>query len=114
MPGQTGGCMCGSVRYQLGAEPFDCGWCHCRTCQLFSGAPAMPFASVEAGDFLLSGTEWSRIEELQNCRKRQDREEITVFKSLGLGVEDVAAAGWVFERAKAAGEGENLPILAYS
>ena len=47
----AGGCMCGSVRYQLASDPFDCGWCHCRTCQLFGGAPAMPFASVQADEF---------------------------------------------------------------
>jgi hypothetical protein len=49
--GMTGGCMCGSVRYEVSSKPSDCGWCHCRTCQLFSGAPAMPFASVPVGDF---------------------------------------------------------------
>jgi len=47
----TGGCMCGAVRYRLGSQPFDPGWCHCRTCQLTSGAPAMVFASVPIGDF---------------------------------------------------------------
>ena len=47
----SGGCLCGAVRYELAAEPFDCGWCHCRTCQLFGGAPAMAFASVARGDF---------------------------------------------------------------
>ncbi|MEA3000170.1 MAG: hypothetical protein QOK17_2003 [Sphingomonadales bacterium] len=45
----TGGCACGAVRYELKSEPFDAGWCHCRTCQLNSGAPAMVFASVPAG-----------------------------------------------------------------
>jgi hypothetical protein len=29
--GLTGGCMCGAVRYALKSDPFDCGWCHCRT-----------------------------------------------------------------------------------
>jgi hypothetical protein len=48
----TGGCMCGTVRYQLNSAPFDCGWCHCRTCQLNSGAPAMAFASVTIGDWV--------------------------------------------------------------
>ena len=48
----TGGCMCKSVRYELQSEPFDCGWCHCRTCQLTSGAPAMVFASVAHGDLV--------------------------------------------------------------
>jgi len=47
----TGGCLCGAVRYRLDSEPFDCGWCHCRTCQLYGGSPAMPFASVPTGDF---------------------------------------------------------------
>ena len=43
---KTGGCACGAVRYELVNEPWDAGWCHCRTCQLNSGAPAMVFASV--------------------------------------------------------------------
>ncbi len=50
--GLTGGCMCGAVRYELKSDPFDCGWCHCRTCQLNSGAPAMVFASVPDGDLV--------------------------------------------------------------
>jgi hypothetical protein len=43
--------MCGAVRYELGSDPTDAGWCHCRTCQLFGGAPAMPFASVPSEHF---------------------------------------------------------------
>ena len=50
--GLTGGCMCGNVRYQLMSEPSDCGWCHCRTCQLSSGTPAQAFASVKRGDWV--------------------------------------------------------------
>ena len=50
MSSQTGGCMCGAVRYELLSDPFDCGWCHCRTCQLASGSPGQVFASVPAGD----------------------------------------------------------------
>ena len=50
--GMTGGCMCGSVRYELKSEPFDCGWCHCRTCQLSSGTPAQAFASLKRGDWV--------------------------------------------------------------
>jgi hypothetical protein len=44
-----GGCACGAVRYRLESTPFDAGWCHCRTCQLNSGSPAMVFASVPTG-----------------------------------------------------------------
>ena len=59
MTGLTGGCMCGAVRYLLHSAPFDCGWCHCRTCQLTSGAPAMVFASVPDGDLV-----WTKGKEL--------------------------------------------------
>ena len=51
--GISGGCACGAVRYQLKSAPFDAGWCHCRTCQLNSGAPAMVFASVPTDDFVI-------------------------------------------------------------
>jgi hypothetical protein len=44
--------MCGSVRFELKSDPFDCGWCHCRTCQLYSGAPAMAFACVPTQNFI--------------------------------------------------------------
>src|SRR3954469_22498884 len=55
--GLTGGCMCGAVRYELNSRPADCGWCHCRTCQLFGGAPALAFACVPKEDFVWSGKE---------------------------------------------------------
>jgi hypothetical protein len=51
MKNRSGGCLCGSVRYELKSEPYDAGWCHCRTCQLFSGAPAMAFACVPVDDW---------------------------------------------------------------
>jgi hypothetical protein len=49
-----GDCTCGSVRYRLASEPFDAGWCHCLICQRVSGAPAMVFASVPAGDLVFT------------------------------------------------------------
>lgn len=55
--GLAGGCLCGRVRYELGSDPFDCGWCHCRTCQLSSGAPAMAFASVKRGEWVVTDSD---------------------------------------------------------
>jgi hypothetical protein len=49
----TGGCLCGEVRYRLATAPFDAGWCHCRTCQLNSGSPAMAFASLPVADYVV-------------------------------------------------------------
>jgi hypothetical protein len=65
----TGGCTCGAVRYALDSAPFDAGWCHCRTCQLTSGGPAMVFASVPEGDLV-----WT-----------QGAGEVRTFKSSSFG-----------------------------
>jgi hypothetical protein len=35
----SGGCACGSVRYQCSSEPLAMMNCHCRDCQRSSGAP---------------------------------------------------------------------------
>lgn len=67
----SGGCLCGAVRFELASEPFDCGWCHCRTCQLFGGAPAMPFASVPRDDFSwTSGADSVRVLRSSNFGRR--------------------------------------------
>src|SRR5690348_9089931 len=34
----TGGCMCGAIRYECGANPIFMGNCHCRDCQQASGS----------------------------------------------------------------------------
>ena len=38
-----GGCLCGAVRYRIGAEPDHAGYCHCRMCQRAAGAPVVPW-----------------------------------------------------------------------
>ena len=55
-------------------------------------------ARIEAGDLLLAD-HWSNVIELKDVRKTYNPEHITIFESLGLGVEDVAAAGFVYEAA---------------
>ena len=57
----TGGCLCGAVRYRLASAPFDAGWCHCRTCQLNSGSPAMAFASVPVADYVVEKGEVATV-----------------------------------------------------
>jgi hypothetical protein len=41
-----GGCSCGAVRYEVRARLTECGYCHCRMCQMASGAPVLIFASA--------------------------------------------------------------------
>jgi hypothetical protein len=36
----TGGCLCQAVRYEAHANLRDAFYCHCKTCQITSGAPA--------------------------------------------------------------------------
>jgi hypothetical protein len=51
MPKISGGCLCGSVRYESDAEPALVAACHCATCQKNTGSAfslnvAMPSDSV--------------------------------------------------------------------
>ena len=58
-------------------------------------------ARIEAGDLLLAygGTEgWRNVEELQNVTPGYDPTRITIFESLGIAIEDAAAAAYVYER----------------
>ena len=47
---------------------------------------------------------------LGSCRGRQSEDDITVFKSLGLAVEDVAAARLIYDNALAAGAGTRVEL----
>lgn len=38
----TGGCICGAVHYESGAEPIVMVRCHCRDCQRTTGGPYVP------------------------------------------------------------------------
>jgi alanine dehydrogenase len=60
-------------------------------------------AHIEAGDLLLADC-WSNVVELQDVQEQYDPAKITIFKSLGLGVEDVAAGAFLYERALATPE----------
>jgi ornithine cyclodeaminase len=70
----------------------------------------------EAGDYLMAGLGEASIRaELGevltgSAEGRRDAGELTVFKSLGLGVEDLAAAEHVYERARAEGVGSSVPF----
>ena len=57
-------------------------------------------AKIEAGDLLLAPVNWAdpRIVELSRVEARPAGSPVTIFESLGLGVEDVAAAAFVYEQ----------------
>jgi hypothetical protein len=42
----TGGCLCGSVRYESAAPVSEATFCHCQSCRRASGAVALPWVTV--------------------------------------------------------------------
>ncbi len=41
----TGGCMCGAVRFEVTGKPFWVGHCHCESCRKHTGAPLVTYAA---------------------------------------------------------------------
>ena len=74
---------------------------------------------IEAGDFVAALDQgvlhWSRVYELADViagrqTGRPTPDSITLFKSLGLAIEDLAVAARVVEKARALGVGQWLPL----
>lgn len=74
---------------------------------------------LEAGDFVAALDQgvlsWADVHELGRVivgrgEGRQSPQDVTLFKSLGIGLEDVAVAGRVFTKAKEAGIGKWLEL----
>ncbi len=45
----TGGCLCGSVRFEVTEPPVLAGYCHCRRCQRRTGSSASLSARLAPG-----------------------------------------------------------------
>ena len=71
----------------------------CRECVVIAN-DALEQAKIESGDLLLAPVDWNdpRIVELAQIERRPAGTPITIFNSNGLGVEDVAAAAYLYER----------------
>lgn len=48
LPGLTGGCSCGRVRFRLRGNPIVTHCCHCRDCQKVSGSAFRVNAMIES------------------------------------------------------------------
>ncbi|HEX6361550.1 MAG TPA: GFA family protein [Albitalea sp.] len=45
-----GGCLCGALRYRVFGKPLVSSVCHCRSCRLASGAPAVGWIAFHVDD----------------------------------------------------------------
>jgi alanine dehydrogenase len=77
-------------------------------------------AQKEAGDFILPASEnlfdWGRVHELaeimlDNGPQRELPEDITLYKGLGIALEDIATAAHVYQLACAQRLGEEIDLL---
>lgn len=80
---------------------------------------AIEQAQLEAGDLFVpidaGHLHWNQVHELADVLLgrvpgRESDEEITVFKSVGLGLQDLAVAAKVYEAARRAGAGVEVPL----
>ena len=65
-------------------------------------------AKIEAGDIILADS-WANVVELKDVDRGHDPARVTIFESLGIAVEDAAAAGYVYEQAVAKKIGRQFP-----
>jgi hypothetical protein len=52
---QSGGCLCGKIRYTLNAEPVMCLTCHCKNCQRQAGSSLSIIIGVPDGTVDVEG-----------------------------------------------------------
>ena len=68
----TGGCLCGSVRFELTARPSDVYHCHCSMCRKCQGALYPTYAMVPRAGFRLlqGGDVLSRYDSTPSLHRR--------------------------------------------
>ena len=85
----------------------------------FACVDSIEQAKIEAGDLLLpigrGAFSWERVNELSDLvvgkfAGRTDRDQITLFKSIGIALDDVAVGAWVYERARARKIGNQVSL----
>lgn len=66
-------------------------------------ADSVEQSRMESGDLIAAfeagAGRWDQVRELRNLVQRERDDQITLFKSNGLALEDIAVAGWLYEQA---------------
>jgi len=94
--GYSGECFCGEVRIEVTGEPEGMGYCHCRSCQSWSGGPVNAFTlwkpenvRITSGKGRIATYKKSPASERKYCSKCGGH---LMTNHPGLGVVDVFAA----------------------
>ncbi|MGH9799487.1 MAG: ornithine cyclodeaminase family protein [Blastocatellia bacterium] len=83
----------------------------------FIAVDSLDQAKMESGEFVTAVEKglltWERVKELRQVvggqmRGRENQEQITLFKSLGIAIEDVATAAVVYQKAKEQKAGKEI------
>ena len=83
-------------------------------------ADSVEQSKIEAGDLILAFGEdaqrWTQVRELSDIVSgkspgRTSRDQITLFKSNGIAIEDVVVAGRIYELARERGMGREVPMF---
>jgi len=53
-PRYNGGCLCGSVRYEVSGPGSNLCYCHCNSCRRAAGAPVVPWGTFPSASFLVT------------------------------------------------------------
>ena len=59
---QTGGCLCGAVRYRVAGRPEATSLCHCHSCRRAAGAPSLAWAIFAEGAVTITAGELAEHE----------------------------------------------------
>lgn len=72
----AGACFCGAVAIETAGEPLEMGYCHCRDCRAYSGAPVTAFTlwrqedvRVVRGAELLGGFQKTEASDRRHCTR---------------------------------------------
>lgn len=72
----TGTCFCGAVEIEVTGAPEEMGYCHCRSCRTYSGAPLVAYLLFKAenvrvakGEELLGGFNKTGLSDRRFCTR---------------------------------------------
>ena len=92
----TGRCFCGAVEIEVTGAPEEMGYCHCKSCRSYTGAPVSAYTlwrdanvTVTKGAELLRGFNRSGFSDRQHCTRCGGH---IMTAHPGLGFTDIFAA----------------------